>query len=94
MHGCALCRQRAYAPYRREHVRNGSGCVAHPPPPCMVLHRARLRRSREKAPRNPDLLNRQERETAGQAPVTHARHAPTNDSMVAGGGFEPPTFGL
>jgi hypothetical protein len=47
-----------------------------------------------KVPINPDLRPRSERETAGQAPVPYAREAPTSVSMVAGGGFEPPTFGL
>jgi hypothetical protein len=40
------------------------------------------------------VLYRREHETAGQATVPQARDAPTNDSMVAGAGFEPATFGL
>lgn len=50
-----------------------------------TLHRAvcaKLSRSREKAPRNPDLRPWPERETAGQAPVPRAREAPTSGSMV------------
>jgi hypothetical protein len=60
----------------------------------MVLHRARLGRSREKAPINPIFSILAKRETAGQAPVPYARDAPTSVSMVAGEGFEPSTFGL
>ncbi len=51
------------------------------------LHRApcaKLSKSREIAPRNPDLRPRPERETAGQRPVPYARGEPTSGSMVAG----------
>jgi hypothetical protein len=47
--------------------------------------------SREKAPINPDLPPRPERETAGQAPVPYARDAPTSVSMVAGETRDRPT---
>ena len=50
---------------------------------------ARLSRSREKAPRNPDLRPRPECESAGQARVPYAGDAPTSVSMVAGEIAEP-----
>jgi hypothetical protein len=63
--------------------------LANPEPPGYQMSE-----SREKAPRNPDLLPRAECENAGQAPAPHARDATTSVPIVAGGGFEPPTFGL
>ena len=79
------------------------GSIANPHPTGTVrgtdLHCAAWA-EREKVPRKSpekwplDRLDSAERETAGQALMPYARGTPTSVSMVAGGGFEPPTFGL
>jgi hypothetical protein len=73
------------APSTRRPARNRSSPVTSGPSTPLRTHAyAGVIRPREKAPRNPDLRRRPERETAGQAPVLYARDALTSGSMVAG----------
>ena len=73
----------------RQLVDNACPCVL-PVNAAQRLSRAtaKLSRSQEKAPRNPDLRPRPERETAGQAPVPYAREALTSVSMCGGGSVD------
>ena len=89
------CPEQPYAPspQPKTRPRNSSAKATCAATAGMVLHRARLSRSRVKAPRNPDLRRRPEHEAAGQAPVPYPREAPTSVSMAVSGEIDEPRLG-